>query len=86
MFYFVFFCFNLVLVLILLSIIGIQITGIITALSALLLAVGMALQGTLQNFAGGVIVLLLKPYKVGDFIEQGPFSGVVKSIQIFNTK
>ena len=68
-----------------LSMVGIEVTSFIAVLGAAGLAVGMALQGTLQNFAGGVIVLLLKPYKVGDFIEQGSFSGVVKSIQIFNT-
>ncbi|MBQ2514290.1 MAG: mechanosensitive ion channel family protein, partial [Bacteroidales bacterium] len=49
------------------------------------LAVGMALQGTLQNFAGGVIILLLKPFKVGDYIEQGAYAGFVESIQIFST-
>ena len=45
----------------------------------------MALSGTLQNFAGGVLILLLKPYKVGDFIEVQGFTGTVKEIQIFNT-
>lgn len=65
--------------------IGIQMTSFIAILGAAGLAVGMALQGTLQNFAGGVIILILKPYKVGDFIEQGGTSGVVKDIQIFNT-
>src|SRR5574344_73928 len=64
---------------------GIQVTSFIAVLGAAGLAIGMALQGTLQNFAGGVIILLLKPYKVGDFIEQGSFSGTVSSIQIFNT-
>ena len=65
--------------------IGIQMTSFIAILGAAGLAVGMALQGTLQNFAGGVIILILKPYKVGDFIEQGGTSGVVKEIQIFST-
>ena len=65
--------------------IGIQMTSFIAILGAAGLAVGMALQGTLQNFAGGVIILILKPYKVGDFIEQGGINGVVKEIQIFNT-
>ena len=65
--------------------IGIQMTSFIAILGAAGLAVGMALQGTLQNFAGGVIILILKPYKVGDFIEQGGISGVVKEIQIFST-
>ena len=68
-----------------LSMVGIKMTSFIAMLGAAGLAVGMALQGTLQNFAGGVIVLLLRPYRVGDFIEQGGISGTVKSIQIFNT-
>ena len=76
---------KVLLIISVLSMIGIEVTSFIAVLGAAGLAVGMALQGTLQNFAGGVIVLLLKPYKVGDFIEQGSFSGVVKSIQIFNT-
>ena len=65
--------------------VGIQMTSFIAILGAAGLAVGMTLQGTLQNFAGGVIILILKPYKVGDFIEQGGINGVVKEIQIFNT-
>lgn len=65
--------------------IGIQMTSFIAILGAAGLAVGMALQGTLQNFAGGVIILILKPFRVGDFIEQGGLSGTVKEIQIFNT-
>ncbi len=65
--------------------IGIQMTSFIAILGAAGLAVGMALQGTLQNFAGGVIILILKPYRVGDFIDQGGVSGTVTEIQIFNT-
>ena len=45
----------------------------------------MALSGTLQNFAGGVLILLLKPYKVGEYIEFGEYKGTVKEIQIFHT-
>lgn len=67
------------------GIIGIQMTSFIALLGAAGVAIGMALQGTLQNFAGGVIILLLKPFKVGDFIEQGSYAGFVESIQIFNT-
>ena len=51
----------------------------------LVISIGMALSGTLQNFAGGVLILLLKPYKVGDFIEVNGYTGTVKSIQLFNT-
>ena len=67
------------------GIIGIQMTSFIALLGAAGVAIGMALQGTLQNFAGGVIILLLKPFKVGDFVEQGSYAGFVESIQIFNT-
>jgi small conductance mechanosensitive channel len=65
--------------------IGIQTTSFIAVLGAAGLAVGMALQGTLQNFAGGVIILLLKPFKVGDYIDSAGVQGTVKHIQIFNT-
>ncbi|MBQ4356015.1 MAG: mechanosensitive ion channel family protein [Bacteroidales bacterium] len=65
--------------------IGIQMTSFIAILGAAGLAVGMALQGTLQNFAGGVIILTLRPFKVGDYIQQGDIEGSVKEIQIFNT-
>lgn len=67
------------------GIMGIQMTSFIAILGAAGVAIGMGLQGTLQNFAGGVIILLLKPFKVGDYVEQGPYAGFVESIQIFNT-
>ena len=76
---------KILLILTVMSMIGLEITSFIAILGAAGLAIGMALQGTLQNFAGGIIILILKPFKVGDFIEQGSFSGVVKQIQIFNT-
>lgn len=65
--------------------VGIQMTSFIAILGAAGLAIGMALSGTLQNFAGGVIVLVFKPFKVGDFIEAQGFSGTVKEISIFTT-
>lgn len=68
-----------------LGMVGIQMTSFIAVLGAAGLAVGLALQGTLQNFAGGVIILLMKPYKVGDVIETQGYLGVVKEIQIFTT-
>jgi small conductance mechanosensitive channel len=68
-----------------LGMIGIQMTSFIAILAAAGLAVGMALSGTLQNFAGGVILLMLKPFKVGEFIEAQGFMGTVNEIQIFNT-
>jgi small conductance mechanosensitive channel len=67
------------------SMIGIQMTSFIAVLGAAGLAVGLALQGSLANFAGGVLILLLKPFKVGDFIESASYLGTVKEIQIFNT-
>ena len=75
----------LVLVLILLSIIGIQITGIITALSALLLAVGMALQNNIANVANGIIIVSTKMFKKGDFITVGGVSGSVTDINFMFT-
>ena len=68
-----------------LGMLGVQMTSFIAILGAAGLAVGMALSGTLQNFAGGVVILLFKPFKVGDFIEAQGFMGVVEKIQIFTT-
>ena len=67
------------------DIIGIKATSFIALLGAMGLAIGMALQGTLQNFAGGVIILLMKPFKVDDYIECGQYKGYVKEIRIFHT-
>ncbi len=64
---------------------GVQMTSFIAILGAAGLAVGMALSGTLQNFAGGVMILIFKPFKTGDFIQAQGHSGVVNEIQIFNT-
>jgi small conductance mechanosensitive channel len=65
--------------------IGIQMTSFVAIIGAAGLAVGMALSGTLQNFAGGVIILILKPFKIGDFIEAQGYVGTVKEISIFAT-
>ncbi|MDN3644555.1 mechanosensitive ion channel [Lutimonas halocynthiae] len=73
------------LVISVLGMLGVQMTSFIAVLGAAGLAVGMALSGTLQNFAGGVIILLFKPFKVGDYINAQGHSGIVKEIQIFNT-
>ncbi len=67
------------------SMIGIATTSFIAVLGAAGLAVGLALQGSLGNFAGGVLILLFKPYKVGDLVEASGHVGVVKEVQIFNT-
>lgn len=64
---------------------GIEMTSFIAILGAAGLAVGMALSGTLQNFAGGVILLLFKPFKIGDLITAQGHTGVVTEIQIFVT-
>lgn len=64
---------------------GIQTTSFIAIIGAAGLAVGLALQGSLANFAAGVILILFKPFKVGDFIMAGGELGTVKEIQIFNT-
>lgn len=67
------------------SMIGIATTSFIAVLGAAGLAVGLALQGSLANFAGGVLILIFKPYKVGDLISAMDHVGVVKEVQIFNT-
>ncbi|MGB0933474.1 MAG: mechanosensitive ion channel family protein [Lishizhenia sp.] len=64
---------------------GIEMTSFIAILGAAGLAIGMAFSGTLSNFAGGVMVLVFKPYKVGDYVQIQGEEGVVKEIQIFNT-
>ena len=68
-----------------LGMLGIEMTSFIAILGAAGLAVGMALSGTLQNFAGGVMILLFKPFKVGDVIDAHGYVGSVAEIQIFNT-
>lgn len=67
------------------GIMGLNTAGVVTILGAAGLAIGLALQGALSNFAGGVLILLFKPFKVGDVIEAQNQSGEVKEIQIFNT-
>lgn len=76
---------KVMLVIMAMDIIGIKATSFIAVLGAAGLAVGMALQGTLQNFAGGVIILLMRPFKVGDYIEANGYKGYVKDIRIFHT-
>jgi len=75
----------LVLAIAIISIFGIETSSFIALFASAGMAIGMALSGTLQNFAGGVMVLLFKPYKVGDYIEAQGYAGTVKAIQIFNT-
>ena len=74
-----------ILIVTIIGILGLETSSFMALFASAGVAVGLALSGTLQNFAGGVLILLLKPYKVGDFIEAQGFSGTVKEIQIFNT-
>jgi small conductance mechanosensitive channel len=67
------------------SILGIEMTSFVAIIGSVGIAFGLALSGTLQNFAGGVVILILKPFKVGDYVEAMSYSGSVKEIQIFNT-
>ena len=66
-----------------LSQIGLQMTSFVALLGAAGLAIGMAFSGSLQNFAGGVMLLLFKPFKLGDFVSMQGETGIVKEIQIF---
>ncbi len=68
-----------------LSMLGIEMNSFIALLGAMGLAVGMALSGTLSNLAGGIVILVLKPYRPGDFITVGGNSGVVERVEMFNT-
>lgn len=76
---------NFVLIIFIISILGVNTSSLVALLASAGLAIGMALSGTLQNFAGGVVIMLFRPFKVGDFISAQGQEGVVKEIQIFNT-
>ncbi|MBD8491827.1 mechanosensitive ion channel family protein [Pseudomonas syringae] len=67
------------------SMIGIETTSFVAAIGAAGLAIGLALQGSLSNFAGGVLILLFRPFRIGDWIEAQNVSGTVDNIQIFHT-
>ncbi|MCQ2217020.1 MAG: mechanosensitive ion channel [Paludibacteraceae bacterium] len=67
------------------GILGIETSSFVALFASAGVAIGMALSGTLQNFAGGVMILLFKPFKVGDFVEAQGIIGTIKEIQIFNT-
>ncbi len=75
----------ILLILMIIGVLGIDTSSFIAIFASAGVAIGMALSGTLQNFAGGVMILLFRPFKVGDFIEAQGESGTVKEIQIFNT-
>lgn len=74
-----------ILIIAIIGILGIETSSFVALFASAGVAIGMALSGTLQNFAGGVMILLFRPFRVGDVIEAQGFSGAVKEIQIFNT-
>lgn len=74
-----------ILIVTVIGILGIETSSFIAIFASAGVAVGMALSGTLQNFAGGVLILLLKPYRIGDYIEAQGYAGTVREIQIFHT-
>lgn len=77
---------KIVLIIVILGVVGIETTSFAAILAAAGLAVGLALQGSLANFAGGVLIMIFKPFKIGDLIEAQGEMGVVKEIEIFTTK
>ncbi len=73
------------LVLTIIGVLGIDTTSLIAMFASASLAIGMALSGTMQNFAGGVMILLLRPYRIGDYVEAQGQAGTIKEISLFNT-
>jgi small conductance mechanosensitive channel len=78
-------CLHFVLIIAIVGVPGIETSSFVALFASAGVAIGMALSGTLQNFAGGVMILIFRPFRVGDFIEAQGYSGVVKQILIFNT-
>ena len=74
-----------ILIIVFASMVGVETTSLIAVLGAAGLAIGLALQGSLSNFAGGILILFFKPFKAGDVIDAQGYVGVVQEIQIFNT-
>ncbi|MDE6277113.1 MAG: mechanosensitive ion channel [Muribaculaceae bacterium] len=74
-----------ILIVTVIGILGIETSSFIALFASAGVAIGMALSGTLQNFAGGILILLLKPYRIGDYIEAQGYAGTVREIQIFST-
>ena len=75
----------ILLVIAVISVLGVETSSFVALFTGAGMAIGMAMSGTLGNFAGGVMILLFKPYKVGDFFSAQGYDGIVKEIQIFNT-
>ena len=78
-------CLYFLLIIAIVGVLGIETSSFVALFASAGVAVGLALSGTLQNFAGGVMILIFRPFRVGDFIEAQSYSGTVKQIQIFNT-
>ena len=76
----------IILIMLMIGMLGINTTSLAALLAAGGMAIGMALSGTVQNFAGGLMLLAFKPFKAGDYIEAQGFAGTVKSINIVSTK
>ena len=76
----------IVIVLVVVQVLGINTTSLVAMLASAGLAIGMALSGTLQNFAGGVMILLLRPYRIGDYIDAQGEEGTVRKIGLFSTE
>ncbi len=77
---------KIILIVIVVGMLGVQTSSLVALLGAMGLAIGLALQGSLSNFAGGVLILVFKPFKVGDLIQtDSGYKGTVQEIQIFNT-
>lgn len=77
--------FKILLFITVVGMVGVQTTSFVAIIGSAGLAIGLALQGSLANFAGGVLILVLKPFKVGDYIEAAGHAGTVKEIQVFYT-
>jgi small conductance mechanosensitive channel len=77
---------KIMLLLVVISGLGVDVTTFAAVIAAAGLAVGLALQGSLSNFAGGVLIMIFRPYKMGDLIEAQGVLGVVKEVQIFTTQ
>ena len=78
--------FKIILIIVVLGTVGVETTSFAAILAAAGLAIGLALQGSLGNFAGGVLIMIFKPFKIGDFIQAQGETGTVKEIEIFTTK
>lgn len=76
---------NIILIFIVAGMLGVGTSSIVAIVGSAGLAIGLALQGSLSNFAGGILILLLKPFRVGDYIKAGEVEGTVKNIDIFYT-